>query len=779
MTKKELQIGGRTLSLETGAVARQANGACVIRYGDTVVLATACFKEGTVLGDFMPLTVDYKEYTYAGGRIPGGFFKREGRPTEKEILTSRLIDRPLRPSFQKGYRQETQIIALVLSADGENDPDTLAINAASTALVISEIPFLNPIGAVRVGYLDGQIIINPTNSQRDLSDLDLVVAGTADAIVMVEAGAREVDESVVLDALDAAHKAIRSICQLQNELREAVGKPKIQVSYTPKFTDELFQQLMKDHGPQLKLAMLTKGKQARSEAVKGVRAQIQGIVPAEEPEKLEAVSAAYEEMEKRIFRDVITNENKRTDGRAFNEIRPIDINLGVLPRTHGSAIFTRGETQALVTITLGTRDEAQKISDFEGETFQRFMLHYNFPPFPVGEVKFLRGPARREIGHGNLARRALAPLLPPEDEFAYAIRIVSDILESNGSSSMASVCGGSLAMMQAGVPMRSAVAGVAMGLVSSDDNVKHAILSDIAGMEDHEGDMDFKVAGTRTGITALQMDIKVSGLSREVMAQALAQAKAGRLFILDRMNAAISEPRAELSEFAPRLYTIQIPKDRIRDVIGSGGKTIRWIVEETGTKIDVEDDGKVTIASMDAKAAERAIDIIKGLTASPEVNKNYKGTVKRIEPYGAFVEILPGQDGLLHISEMAHTRVGQVTDLFQLGDEVEVQVVGIEPDTGKIRLSRKPLLPPPTEEELAAAAQARGNRPPREGGGGGGGDRGGFRGGDRDRGPRREGGGGGGFRDRGPRRDDRGPRPPRRDGGHGGGGGSNSGEGQS
>ncbi|HUP63346.1 MAG TPA: polyribonucleotide nucleotidyltransferase [Thermoanaerobaculia bacterium] len=758
--KREMQIGGKSLSLETGAIAKQAHGSCVVRYGDTVVLATACYKEGNVIGDFMPLTVDYKEYTYAGGRIPGGFFKREGRPTEKEILTCRIIDRPLRPSFQRGYRQETQIIALVLSADGENDPDVLAINAASTALVISEIPFHNPIGAVRVGYVDGQIVVNPTNSQRDLSDLDLIVAGTETAIVMVEAGAREVDESVVLDAFDAAHAEIRRICDLQKQLRGDAGKEKLPVEYKPKFTEDVLGELMTQYGEQLKTAMQTTGKHARYAALKEVRQLVLGTVPPEDIERLAAVTAAFSEMEVRIFRDLMLNESKRVDGRRFDEIRPISIDLGVLPRTHGSAIFTRGETQALVTVTLGTPREAQKIEDFEGETFQRFMLHYNFPPFSVGEVKFLRGPARREIGHGNLARRALAPLLPPEDEFAYAIRIVSDILESNGSSSMASVCGGSLAMMQAGVPMRAAVGGVAMGLVSSEDNTRYAILSDIAGMEDHEGDMDFKVAGTRTGITALQMDIKVSGLKREVMARALEQARAGRLHILDKMDAAIATPVAELSEFAPRLYTIQVPKDRIRDVIGSGGKTIRWIVEETGTKIDVEDDGKVTIASTDAKSAERAIDIIKGLTASPEVNRNYKGTVKRIEPYGAFVEILPGQDGLLHISEMAHTRVGQVTDLFQLGDEVEVQVVAIEPDTGKIRLSRKPLLPPPTEEELAAA---RASRPPREGGGGGerGGGGGGYRG-DRDRGPRRD-GGGGGFRDRG-------PRPPRREGGGGGGG---------
>jgi polyribonucleotide nucleotidyltransferase len=755
-TKKELQIGGRTLSLETGAVARQANGACVIRYGDTVVIATACFKDGAVLGDFMPLTVDYKEYTYAGGRIPGGFFKREGRPTEKEILTSRLIDRPLRPSFQQGYRQETQIIALVLSADGENDPDIMAINAASTALIISEIPFHHPIAAVRVGSVDGQLVMNPTNSQRDLSDLDLVVAGTEEAIVMVEAGAREVDESVVLDAFEAAHNEIRRICALQHELRAEIGKTKIEVNYKPKFTDELFHELMTTHGDALKTALLTSGKQARRDAVRAVREQMVATVPADDLEKIAAVHAAYAEMETRIFREVIAKDQKRLDGRDFTTIRPINIDIGVLPRTHGSAIFTRGETQALVTVTLGTPQEAQKIEDFEGETFQRFMLHYNFPPFSVGEVKFMRGPARREIGHGNLARRALSPLLPAEDEFGYTIRIVSDILESNGSSSMASVCGGSLALMQAGVPMRAAVAGVAMGLVKEPERI--AVLTDIAGLEDHEGDMDFKVAGTRKGITALQMDIKVSGLSREIMARALAQAKDGRLFILDKMDAAIAQPRAELSEYAPRLYTIQISKDRIRDVIGSGGKTIRWIVEETGTKIDVADDGKVTIASTDAASAQRAIEIIKGLTASAEIGANYKGTVKRIEPYGAFVEILPGQDGLLHISEMAHTRVGQVTDLMQIGDEVEVQVVGIEPDSGKIRLSRKPLLPPPTEEELAAAAASREARGPRrEGGPGGGG--GGFR--DRDRGPRRD--GGGGHRDRG-------PRPPRREGGGGGGG---------
>jgi polyribonucleotide nucleotidyltransferase len=769
-TKREMQIGGKTLSIETGAVARQANGACVVRYGDTVVIATACYKDGNVLGDFMPLTVDYKEYTYAGGRIPGGFFKREGRPTEREILTCRLIDRPMRPSFVKGYRQETQIIALVLSADGENDPDILAINAASTALIISEIPFLNPIGAVRVGYIDKQIVINPTNAQRDLSDLDLVVAGTEDAIVMVEAGAREIDESVVLDALDAAHKEIKRIVALQKELRKEVGKPKLEVNYVPKFSSEVYSELMQKFGGQIRDALLTAAKQARREAMSAVRTQIMGMVPAEDVERAAAYHAAIEELHTQITRDLIVKEKKRLDGRRSDEIRPISIELGVLPRTHGSAIFTRGETQALVTVTLGTPQEAQRVEDFEGETFQRFMLHYNFPPFSVGEVKFMRGPARREIGHGNLARRALQPMLPAEEGFPYTIRVVSDILESNGSSSMASVCGGSLALMDAGVPMASAVAGVAMGLVKGEERT--VVLTDIAGAEDHDGDMDFKVAGTRQGLTALQMDIKVAGISREIMQQALQQAREGRMYILDKMTAAIEKPRAELSEFAPRLYTIYVPKDRIRDVIGSGGKTIRWIVEETGTKIEVEDDGKVIIASSDEASAQKAIDIIKGLTASAEIGKNYKGTVKRIEPYGAFVEILPGQDGLLHISEMAHTRVGQVTDLFQIGDETDVQVVGIEPDTGKIRLSRKPLLPPPTEEELAAARESRG--PGRGPGGPGGGGRGEYRGGGEHR------GGSGGGRDRGPRRDagfsgnrDRGPRPP-----GGGDRGNRGGEGQ-
>jgi polyribonucleotide nucleotidyltransferase len=740
---KELQIGASTLSFETGELAKQADGSVVVRYGDTVVIATACYKEGVPPGDFMPLTVDYKEYTYAGGRIPGGFFKREGRPTEKEILTCRIIDRPLRPSFAKGYRKDTQIIALVLSADGENDPDILAINGASAALAVSEIPFPNPIGAVRMGYVDGQLVVNPTNSQRDLSDLDLVVAGTHDAIVMVEAGAREVSETLVLDALEKAHEEIRRIVALQVEMREAVGKAPIEVVYMPKYSAEIYQAISNRWRDRLRDAMLTQGKFQRSEAVEAITNEVIIDIPADAPEVIAAHKAALSDLETQIFRDLIVNEGKRVDGRRTDEIRPIWIKLSTLPRTHGSSVFTRGETQALVTVTLGTPREAQKIEDFEGETFQRFMLHYNFPPFSVGEVKFMRGPARREIGHGNLARRALAPLLPAEADFPYTIRIVSDILESNGSSSMASVCGGSLSMMDAGVPLRAPVAGVAMGLVKEGD--KAAVLTDIAGIEDHEGDMDFKVAGTEAGITALQMDIKVSGISREIMARALEQARLGRLHILGKMNEAITAPRAELSAYAPRLYTIQIPKDKIRDVIGSGGKTIRSIVEQTGCNIEVEDDGKVIIASSDEASANQAIEIIKGLTTVPEIGKRYTGTVRRVEAYGAFIEILPGQDGLLHVSELDHVRVKEVTDYVNLGDKLEVEVVGVDPESGKIRLSRKPLLPPPTPEQAAAAAAAaaergdRGDRPHR----GGDRDRGG------DRGPRRHGGGDRGGR--GPR----------------------------
>jgi len=684
--KKEMQIGGKTLSFETGAVARQANGAVVVRFGDTVVLATACYKDGTTLGDFMPLTVDYKEYTYAGGRIPGGFFKREGRPTEKEILTSRLIDRPLRPSFQKGYRQETQIIALVLSADGENDPDVLAINGASTALFISEIPFLNPIGAVRVGYIDDQIVINPTNAQRDLSDLDLVVAGTDDAIVMVEAGAREVSENVVLDAFEAAHAEIRRICDMQRALRAEAGKEKLAITYTPKFIEEQFHELMNQFGGALREAMLTKGKHQRRDAMRNVKAQVVASVPPEDNERLAAVEAAFGEMEVQVFRNLMLKEGMRVDGRRFDEIRPITTEISVLPRTHGSAIFTRGETQALVTVTLGTPQEAQKIEDFEGETFQRFMLHYNFPPFSVGEVKFLRGPARREIGHGNLARRALQPMLPPESEFAYTIRVVSDILESNGSSSMASVCGGSLALMEAGVPIKAPVAGIAMGLIKEGDDF--VVLSDILGDEDHLGDMDFKVAGTASGISALQMDIKIQGITEEIMKTALAQAKAGRLHILGEMAHALTAPRPELSDFAPRLITIKIHPDKIREVIGKGGSVIQAITKETGTQIDIQDDGTITIASVNAAAGQAAKARIEQITSDVEPGRIYEGKVAKLMDFGAFVTISPGKDGLVHVSQISNDRVEKVSDVLKEGDIVKVKVLEVDKQ-GRIRLSMK------------------------------------------------------------------------------------------
>lgn len=756
VVRKEVTLGAGTMSFETGKLAKLASGAVRVQLGDTVVLATASFRDQPGPGDFMPLTVDYKEYTYAGGRIPGGFFKREGRPTEKEILTDRLIDRPLRPSFAPGYRQETQIIAMVLSADGENDPDILAINGASAALIVSEVPFPNPIGAVRIGIIDGEFVVNPTNEQRDVSDLDLVVAGTEHAIVMVEAGAREVSESTVLDALDAAHREIRKIVEIQKQLRAEGGKETIEVTAKARYDESVYKDLKERVGSEVQEALLTGGKSERRSAMRTLRERVVGhLDPETQAEELRAHEAALNDLKTEVTRNLILDEQKRLDGRKPDEIRKISIETATLPRTHGSAIFTRGETQALVTITLGTPQEAQRVEDFEGETFQRFMLHYNFPPFSVGEAKFMRGPGRREIGHGSLARRALEPVLPTEDDFPYTIRCVSDILESNGSSSMASVCGGSLALMDAGVPIRKAVAGVAMGLITGEG--KTVVLTDIAGAEDHEGDMDFKVAGTREGITALQMDIKVTGIEREVLARALEQARDGRMFILDKMAEVIDQPRAELSEFAPRLYTIQVPKDKIRDIIGSGGKTIRSIVEQTGTKIEVDDDGSVIIAAVDAESAQKAIDIIRGLTADAEIGKNYTGEVKRIEPYGAFIEVLPGKDGLLHVSEISHSRVDSVESLYSLGDLVEVQVVAIEEGTGKIRLSRKPLLPPPTPEEKAAADadrasrdRSRGDRGPRgrggdrDRGGRGGSDRGGR--GDRDRG---RGGRGRGDRDRG------------------------------
>jgi polyribonucleotide nucleotidyltransferase len=733
----EMPLGNFTLSLETGRMAKQSDGAVLVRLGDTVVLATANAQKEPKPGvDFIPLTVDYRENTYAAGKIPGGFFKREGRPNEKEVLTSRMIDRPLRPLFPEGYNLDTQVIALLLSADLENDSDTLAIIGASTALVLSEIAFDHAVGAVRVGYWDGQIVINPSNADlRTKSKLNLLVAGTDKAIVMVEAGAHEIPEDVMVQALEAGHAAIKQIVKLQRELQRLAGKQK-RTFQKKQLDQDLVRQIEEALTPGLLAAMKTKGKHESYGGMKAVKDQYAATFTEADAAKKEILGAVYEGLREKLLRQVILGEQKRVDGRAFDEIRAISGEVGVLPRTHGSALFTRGETQALVTVTLGTSEDMQIIDTVqEPDHKKRFMLHYNFPPFSVGEVKFLRGPGRREIGHGALAERSLRESLPDEEGFPYTVRIVSDILESNGSSSMASICGGTLALMDAGVPMKHPVAGVAMGLVMEGD--KYAILSDIAGLEDHYGDMDFKVAGSRDGITALQMDIKVDGVTADIMRKALEQARHGRLWILDRMMEALGTHRANISAYAPRILTIKVPVDKIRDIIGPGGKMIRSIVERTGCKIDVEDDGRVSIASTDEAAARKAIAIIEELTATAELNKTYLGKVVRIVDFGAFVEILPGTDGLLHVSEIAHHRVQDVRAEVKEGDQVLVKVVNIDP-SGKIRLSRKALIPVPEGHvpEAAPVGGEGGDRPHREHSGRS----------DRDRGPRRDGGGGGGYR---------------------------------
>src|SRR5687767_4787089 len=694
MHTRNISVGSRTISLETGRLAKQADGAVVVRSGDTMVLVTACAAANPREGiDFLPLTVDYREYTYASGRIPGGFFKREGKPTEKEVLTSRLIDRPIRPLFPNGWRRETQVIALVLSADTEHDSDVLAITGASAALALSGIPFTRTIAAVRVGLVNSQFIINPTFAQRKESKLDLIVAGSKDAIVMVEAGANEVSEEEVVQALDTAHKAIKQIVSDIDALAKQAGKTKKDVK-SKEFGKEFYREVEeKAYGP-LADAMRIQDKLTNYTKVDQVLADLIASIPDAEIERRSDAMAIFKELKEKVMRDEALERGKRLDGRSFDQIRAITVEVGALPRTHGSAVFTRGETQALVTATLGTADDQQKIETMDGEQWKRFMLHYNFPPFSVGEVQFLRGPGRREIGHGALAERALQPMMPAEEQFPYTVRIVSDILESNGSSSMASVCGGTLALMDAGVPMKAPVAGVAMGLIMDESSGKFAILSDIAGAEDHYGDMDFKVAGTATGITALQMDIKVAGITMEIMRKALEQARVGRLFILDKMLATLRESRSNVSAYAPRIVTIRIPVDKIRDVIGPGGKMIRSIIERTGVKIDVEDDGRVNVASADETSAQKAISIIQELTATPELNKTYLGKIQRITDFGAFVEIMPGTDGLLHVSEIANHRVKDVRDELKEGEQVLVKVINIDP-SGKIRLSRKALIEPP------------------------------------------------------------------------------------
>jgi polyribonucleotide nucleotidyltransferase len=703
MHTREISVGGRTISIETGRLAKQADGAVVVRSGDTMVLVTACAAANPREGiDFLPLTVDYKEYTYASGRIPGGFFKREGKPTEKEVLTSRLIDRPIRPLFPNGWRRETQVIALVLSADTEHDSDVLAITGASAALAMSGIPFTRTIAGVRMGLVNGEYIVNPTFAQRKESRLDLIVAGSKDAIVMVEAGAKEVTEEEVVKALETAHAAIKEIIAGIDALASQAGKKKSEVK-VKEIGKEFYREVEeKAYGP-LADAMRIQDKLTNYTSVDQVLADLIASIPDDEIERKSDAKSIFKELKEKVMRDEALERGKRLDGRAFDEIRPISIEVGVLPRTHGSSVFQRGETQALVTATLGTADDQQKIETMDGEQWKRFMLHYNFPPFSVGEVQFLRGPGRREIGHGALAERALQPMMPAEEQFPYTVRIVSDILESNGSSSMASVCGGTLAMMDAGVPLKAPVAGMAMGLIMDDASGKFAILSDIAGAEDHYGDMDFKVAGTSTGITALQMDIKVSGITMEIMRKALEQARVGRLFILDKMLSTLRESRTNVSTYAPRIVTIRIPVDKIRDVIGPGGKMIRSIIERTGVKIDVEDDGRVNVASADEASAQKAIGIIQELTATPELNKTYMGKVQRITDFGAFVEIMAGVDGLLHVSEIAHYRVKDVRDELKEGDQVLVKVINIDP-SGKIRLSRKALISPEEGKKPAATA---------------------------------------------------------------------------
>ena len=685
-------IGERELSIEIGKLAKQAHGSALVRYGETVVLVTACADKEPREGlDFFPLTVDYRENFYAAGKIPGGFFKREGKPSEREVLNSRLIDRPIRPLFPEGYKNETQVIALVLSADPDIDPSMHALVGASAALYTSTIPFAHPIAAVRVGLIDGRYYLNPSYSELKNSRLNLAVAGMEDGIAMVESGANEVSEEIMVEALNFAHQAIKQIIELQKQLYDkirpqklAVEAPKIDAAVSKKIEKEI-RALLEDALDTHKYSKLDSYALVDAAKEKAIELFTEA---AEDEEKLVMIKRVFDALKERIFRDQILYKRERPDKRDFKTIRPIWIETSVLPRTHGSAVFTRGETQALVTATLGTADDVQRMDRLEGESYKRFMMHYNFPPFSVGEVSPLRGPGRREIGHGALAERALLPVIPSEEAWPYTIRVVSDILESNGSSSMATVCGGTLALMDAGVPIKAPVAGVAMGLVKEGDT--YAVLTDIAGAEDHYGDMDFKVAGTRDGITALQMDIKIPGVTAHIMSEALAQAKEGRLFILDKMLEAIAEVRTEISPYAPRIYSMKIPTDKIRDVIGPGGKMIRSIIEQTGVKIDVSDDGRVNIASSDGPSANKAIEIISNLTATPEIGKTYRGKVVRIADFGAFVELFPGTDGLLHISEIDENRIRNVRDVLQEGDQVMVKVVGLEGN--KIKLSRKAVL---------------------------------------------------------------------------------------
>ena len=682
-------VSAKTIEFETGRLAKQASGAVLVRSGETVVLVTAVAeKEGREGIDFFPLTVDYLEMTYAAGKIPGGFFKREGRPTEKEILTSRFIDRPIRPLFPKGFNAETQIIATVLSSDGENDPDMMAINGASAALHLSEIPFEGPIGAVRVGRVDGNLIVNPSPLEDTYSDLNLIVVGSREGIVMVEGGSDKVSEEDILEGIFRGYDEVMKIVEAQEKLRELVGKPKREVQPSSEDAD-LVKKIRDEYGPEIDQALTIPAKLQRHEVLQQIYSKIIASLGEESVARRGEVYGYLEKIEGEYLRKMILEKGVRVGGRSFKQVRDISCEVGVLPRTHGSALFTRGETQALVVVTLGTSSDEQKIEALEGSSYKSFMLHYKFPPFSVGEVKFLRGPSRREVGHGALAERAIAYLLPDDEEFPYTIRVVSEILESNGSSSMASVCGASLSLMEAGVPLSEPVAGIAMGLLKADDRV--VILSDIIGDEDHHGDMDFKVTGTATGVTALQMDIKIRGITKETLTEALFQAREGRLHILEQMSKALNTPRGEISRYAPRIFVMYINPEKIRDVIGPGGKVIRSIQEETNTKIEVDDTGKVVIASMDVQGADAARAAVKSLTQEAEVGRIYQGTVRKITDFGAFVEIFPGTDGLVHISQLAPERVRKVSDVVQEGDVFPVKVIGID-SQGKIKLSRKDAL---------------------------------------------------------------------------------------
>jgi polyribonucleotide nucleotidyltransferase len=753
---KTVEVAGRAITLETGSVAEQANGAVIIRWGDVVVLSTATMSKEPREGiDFFPLTCDYEEKLYAAGRIPGSFLRREGRPSEQAILTSRLTDRPIRPLFPDGFRNDVQIVSTVLSVDQESDPAILSINGASAALTISDIPFQGPIGAVRMGYIDGQLVVNPLLPDMERSDLDLVVAGTADAILMVEAGAKGVSEDLVVEALSVAHEHIKTICQALEELRAEVGLPKYEPAAI-EYDSEVVHAVAEYLQGRLDEAAYHPDKATRERQLDALKKEMKAELAERFPESADVLGTLFEKKFKDRVRQRVIEEGVRVDGRGTRDVREITVQVGVLPRTHGSGMFKRGQTQALTILTLGTMGDAQKLDGLGLEESKRYMHHYSMPPYSVGEARPLRSPGRREIGHGALAERALVPVIPSLDEWPYTLRLVSEILSSNGSTSMASVCGSTLSLMDAGVPIKQPVAGIAMGLVTREG--RYAILTDIQGVEDALGDMDFKVAGTADGITALQMDIKIKGLSKEMMAEALAQAREARLFVLQKMLDVIPEPRKEMSPYSPRITTLHINPDKIRDVIGPGGKVIRKIVEETGAQIDVEDDGTVFVSSTDQDGARRAIDWIKSLTDEVEVGKIYKGRVVRIMPFGAFVEVLPNQDGLVHISRLTDHRVERVEEVVNLGDEIMVRATEID-SQGRLNLSRQDAIEElqakgqPIEEKIdmdaVAAALAlppveagSGDRGrPRDRGNRGGGDRGGDRGGrggrDRDHNGRR------------------------------------------